>query len=333
MKSNLFIPKNIVRGGFRKYMEGEVVVPAFRLRGHFHVELVSRAGIIKQSLDFYNLITNAGLDNYYTSGFDPNSWYAGVGTGTAAPAATDTTLQAEITPAISNRTTANGGVSTADSYIAGSPDMVQRQRTFLFDFGQSNGTLTEIGLFTASSGGTMCVRQLFKDGTGTPTAVVKTSSDQLRVTYTVQAIPPQGDVVGAPVNISGTDYTFTTRAANMGSSTWYTNFWATSVTGSLNGGNYEAFDNVMGTRTGSPTGTGSQFPSAHSLVGYTNGNYYGDVNATWGTGTGNFAGGIKSFGFYCSSGRFMQMGPSPALPKTNVKSLALVFRWAWGRYP
>lgn len=333
MKGNLLIPKTIVRGGYKKYMEGEVAMPMIGFRGHFHVELISRAGIIKQVLDFHNLITNDGLDKFNTLNIGSCATYAGVGTGSTAPAVTDSALVAEITPTATHRTSANGGITVADSYVVGPPDAGQRKITYLFDFSQANGNLTEIGLFENNSTGKMWTRQLLKDGTGTPTTVVKTVNDQLRVTYTIQIIPPQADVVSGTITISGVDYVFTTRAANVGTATWNTNLWGTNVTDQLNGGNTEAFDNVMGARTASNTGTGNQFTTSHSFATYTNGNFYRDVTVVWGATSGNFAGGIKSFAFYCSAGRFMQMGVAPAIMKTNVKALTLVYRWSWGRYP
>lgn len=329
---NLFLPKNIIRGG--RTIEALIEPPTMRMEGFFTVELIdAKTQRVKRRLDFKNLITNAALDAYATSAVTSLLTYAGVGTGGTAPANTDTTLQAEIAPTTTNRTNNNGGIAAADAYTAGPPDYWERTLTYLFVETQGNGNLTEIGLFSATSGGTMWTRQLLKDGTGTPTVITKTASDQLRVTYKLRTYPPNADVTGN-ILISGTNYAYTLRAANVTSGfTWQQGFL-------VGGPTYAktqpatAWSGALAARTTQPTGTSSQ--GTVSTAAYVGGNYYMDSTYVWDTTVANFgAGGIPAITFYqaASYGPNFQCGFAPALPKDNTKKLTLIFRNSWGRYP
>lgn len=327
----LFDHKNIIRGGFGKYIDGGIDLPPIGFKGHFRVELISRAGIIKQCLEFDNLITDAGL-NFCASGSTPLS-FAAVGTGSTTPTTSDTTLQAEISPSSSNRTNANGSIADVYTYVSGTPDYHQRVKTYLFDFTQGNGNLTEIGLFNASSIGTMWTRQLFKDAGGTPTTIVKTSSDQLRVTYTLQAYPLQTDG-SVTFTISGTSYTFTIRSAYVGVTS---NSWNASVfdnPGRFTDATFLANSGSLPARTsGLNTGTS---PSTNTTATYVAGNFYKDTTGVWNSSIANFgAGGINSFSCFGVNGigGIQQFGVSPAFAKDNTKQLTLVIRNSWGRYP
>lgn len=333
--SHILIPKNIIRGGLGKYIEAGVDMPPTLFKGHFKVELISRAGIIKKVLEFDNLITNAGLDAMATLGLSPGGaallTYAAVGTGSTTPANTDTTLVAEITPSSSNRTSANGGTADSLSYVSGTPDYYSFVRTYLFDFSQGNGNLTEIGLFTASSSGTMWTRQLLKDSGGTPTTITKTSSDQLKITYTLQLYPLQSDVTGS-VTISTVSYSYTIRAANVGPTTRYIDVFYYGSQGYA----MKAHSDAIAARTSEPS-AGSISPSSHSTATYTSGNYYLEDTSVWSSAVANFGGsGITSFRLWSPGGTgsfIMQMGVSPGFAKDNTKQLTLVTRKSWGRYP
>ena len=333
--SHILIPKNIIRGGLGKYVEAGVEMPPVMLKGHFRVELISRAGIIKKVLEFDNLITNGGLDGLATKGLSAGGssllTYAAVGTGSTAPTNADTTLVSEIAPASTNRTNSNGSVADVLTYVSGTPDYYNFVRTFLFDFTQGNGNLTEIGLFTASSSGTMWTRQLLKDSGGTPTTIVKTSSDQLKVTYTLQLYPLQSDVTGS-ITISSTSYSYTIRAANVGPTTRYSDFFYYGCLGFA----MKAHSDALAARTSEPS-AGSISPTSTSIASYSAGNYYLECTAVWSAATANFGGsGITAFRIWSPNGAgsfLMQMGITGGLPKDTTKQLTLVVRKYWGRYP
>lgn len=327
---NLFVPKNIVRGGFRKYLDIGTEC-SVKFKGRFKVELLDDRGRVKKCLEFDNLITDAGLNFINNNTIAVCDQYAAVGTGSTAPTTSDTTLQAEITPSSSNRTNQNGGITETLVYTSGATDFWTSSKTYLFDFAQGNGNLTEIGLFSASSSGTMWTRQLLKDSGGTPTTIVKTSSDQLRITYTLQIYPPTADVTGS-ITISGNSYSTTIRAANAN----HTSNWDTLLQNGM------AFaDNrprtstaALAARTTQPGGTLTNATSSVRTT-YVSGNFYIESTDVWsisgGSATvlsalvlGNASGG---------GGSEMQIGFSPGLPKTNTNQLTMVNRYTWGRYP
>lgn len=327
---NLLLHRNIIRGGLGKYPEIGIDLPKVGLKGHFKVELISRAGIIKRTLEFDNLITDAGLNGLATNGPTHNLIsYAGVGTGSTAPAVSDTGLVAEIALASANRTLANGGIADTFTYTSGTPDFYSLVRTYLFDFSQGNGNLTEIGLFNTSSAGTMWTRQLLKDGTGTPTTIVKTSADQLRVTYTLQLYPLQADVVDT-ITISTVSYTTTIRAANVGITSQYASFLYYGAAGAT----IRANSVGITARTTEPI-TDAITSSTDTSGAYVAGNFYIEHTSVWNSSIANFgAGGIPSFTcFRNPNGAIMQLGVSPAFAKDNTKQLTLVTRVSWGRYP
>ena len=94
--------------------------------------------------------------------------HVAVGTGSTAPVAGNTTLETELSR-IAIASFDESGYSQEPPWW-----MAEAQ----FSTSQANGTLTEIGLFTASVGGTMYGRATFADK-------VKTSSQTLDIQYQV----------------------------------------------------------------------------------------------------------------------------------------------------
>ena len=88
-----------------------------------------------------------------------------VGTGTTAVAAGDTTLETETDR---NALSVSGGAPSTNTVV----------HTAVWNAGDGTGALTEAGLFSASSGGTMNARTVFS-------AVNKGASDVLTITWTV----------------------------------------------------------------------------------------------------------------------------------------------------
>jgi len=158
--------------------------------GHFNVELIHKpTGLLKRKLQFKNLITTAGLNwigagSGGSSGWDisfnrGSSAHTAVGTGTTTPTIGDTALVAQVF-----RTNSTGVPSISPTYgFADDYSYAYVEHTRVFLPGSGSGNLTEVGIFNASSGGTMWTRQLFKDEFGAPTTIIKTDDDELRITY------------------------------------------------------------------------------------------------------------------------------------------------------
>ena len=138
------------------------------LTGHIKLTLIGPDGTIKQEFEKHNLIMTLGK-NYITAWLaaTPQTGtfmpYMGVGTGTAAPAITDTDLQSPLP------TRVLGSLSNSTNTWKNSAT---------FASGVDTGTITEAGLFSALTGGTMFAHQVF-------TPFIKGPTDSFIVNWTV----------------------------------------------------------------------------------------------------------------------------------------------------
>jgi hypothetical protein len=315
----------IIRGG--RSREIFMQAPAVALEGWCTAELIhARTGLIKQRLQFRNLIMDAALDVLGTGGATHLNAFAqgwiGVGTGSAAPAANQTSLVAEI----GTRSNSNGGIADVTGSGAAFAYWYYRM-TRIFLEANANGNLTEFGVFNLSTASTMFARQLFKDGTGTPTTIVKTSAEQLRITYEVRIYPPTADQVGGPIAISGTNYNYTSRAANIGTATAWGSGGATGMLVNF-GSSSGAYCNCMNSTADTTT-----------MTTYVAGSFYREWTYIWSAAIANFtggSGGISGFAFTphgSANSITHQAQLSAAIPKDNTKRLTLVWRFPFGRYP
>jgi hypothetical protein len=135
--------------------------------GLVRYELRDEAGNLKEVREIKNLIVTVGksfLASWLTasqaSGFMA---FVGVGTGTAAATLGDTALQTELA------TRATGTLSSSTNVL---------QNLATFGPGVDTGAITEAGLFSASSSGTMFARQVFG-------AINKGAGDTLQVTWQI----------------------------------------------------------------------------------------------------------------------------------------------------
>ena len=117
--------------------------------------------------DIPNTIVTAGKNDIASliSGAGSIMTHMAVGTGTNTVAAGDTTLQTEIDR---NALSVSGGAPSSNTVVY----------TGVWSAADGTGALTEAGLFSASSGGTMMARTVFS-------AVNKGASDVLTITWTV----------------------------------------------------------------------------------------------------------------------------------------------------
>lgn len=141
-------------------------------KGSVRKQLFDENGILKYDHTDHNLITTAG--NVYKA-----AWlvaasqsgefmsYMGLGTGNTAPVIGNTTLQSELS---------GGGYSRQIGVLSSSSNVWQNVDTF----GPGNGTgaLTEAGLFSTVTSGTMFARQVFS-------TINKLSGDTLIITWQI----------------------------------------------------------------------------------------------------------------------------------------------------
>ena len=127
-----------------------------------NIDVISKE-VVKEA-KFHNDVVNSGLESVATH-LASTFTHVGIGTGTTAVVATDTALETEYTRSAVTATSGGTGIRTWD-------------HTFSVASGVSE-TITEAGLFSASSGGTMFNRAVDSPG------FTLDSSNDLRVLITV----------------------------------------------------------------------------------------------------------------------------------------------------
>jgi hypothetical protein len=136
--------------------------------GRIKFELFDSSGALKDTREINNVVVTVGknyLANWLTAATQsgPFMSYIALGTGTNAASASDTALQTELS------TRVQGTLSNASNVW---------QNVATFGAGVDTGSITESGIFSASSGGTMLARQVFS-------VITKGAGDTLQVTWQV----------------------------------------------------------------------------------------------------------------------------------------------------
>lgn len=319
-----------------------------------HVETFLRdanTGRVLQHLKFRNIFTNAGLDYFGTQATQSQMFsdaaagrtYLAAGESNVAPANTDTVLGSEI--ATGGRTNTAGSPAGSGFYVAGSPDYFAYRCSRRLGTTQGNGTIRELGMFTAVTAGTMLSRALPKDSLGVPTIIPKTSAAVLDILWEYRWYPPQGDTVEV-VNINGVNYTITMRAANITAtpSLWHTTFgaqgpfWATPTQCA------GAKGTALVARTAAPANNGTYssindyITATPTVSAYGTGNYYRD--ATWSSVQTVNAGaasprpvvdytGLPGLNISIGQQVMFQFGFAPSM----ATGVPFTIRTSWNRYP
>lgn len=301
-----------------------------KLAGEYRMVVTRADGTEQDTGWFDNLVLNSGLDRI---GNATSNFYvitnAQVGTGTSAPAATQTALDAWV---------AGSASSTSSSSItnSGAPNYeTTRAWTFTFAQGAVVGNITEIGVGWATNG-SLFSRARILDNLGSPTSITLVALDQLTVYYRLKITPLVTDMTGTVV-ISSVSYPYTARVSNagtFGNATWLfagaQAGWSGSVVGIYgSAGQTFAAGSVLGAITGSPT-LSSGSTGTVAAGPYTAGTFYRDDVWTWNATQGNATGGIQCivFPFAFSSVNF-QYRFSTVIPKTNTNTLSLTTRISW----
>lgn len=139
-----------------------------KVTGRILFELFDENGNKKEEKDIQNLVVTAGK-NYLAAWLiaatqsDYFMRYIGLGTGTNAPAAGDTDLQTPLATRVAGTLTSSTNVW---------------QNIASFGPGVNTGAITEAGIFSASSSGTMLARQVFS-------VINKAAGDTLQVTWQI----------------------------------------------------------------------------------------------------------------------------------------------------
>lgn len=270
---------------------------------------------------FPNLITNQGLNASMANVTTDFIGTCRVGSGSTAPAFTDTSLVAQV--ATTGIFSENVGFSSTAPYYG------WRRVVYRFGTGVATGNLSEVG---TGGGAVLYSRALIVDGSGNPTTITVLSDEVLDVTYELRVYVPTSDATYT-INEEGVDYTFTVRAAKAGSNTWcgqspsaggigkgwngmhFVPYPATSSIGAITGvpsGSSGANRSPSNTWTGTASGGRNTFRISSAIA---------QDNVTGGIGA--FTIGDSGSGMNCAW--MFQVGCSPALPKTSAKTMTLDF--------
>jgi len=274
---------------------------------------------------FDNLVTDAGL-NYM--GGNAN-WLDAcqVGTDNTTPANADTALGAYVAGTTTQTDVTRAAQGSAPYY--GSTTI-----TYRFPSGTFAGeALAEVGIGTASSGGTLFSRALITDGGGSPTTVTVLADEFLDVTYQIQIVPPTGDITVSDVTDSGpagTVHSITLRASEV------TTFgsWEVGINGDqvalVAGNTLKAYDGAIGAITTDPAGT-SEIITSISNDAYSNLSLERTASISFDLDDANFGTGLKSIKFKFDSGGSWQAEFDPVISKTATDTLSIDVSVSWTR--
>lgn len=139
-----------------------------KVTGHINFKLFGADGKLKDERDIKNVVVTVGknyLATWLTAATQSDYFmrYIALGTGTNAANASDTTLQTELSSRVAGTLTPSSNVW---------------QNVASFGPGVDTGAITESGIFSASSGGTMFARQTFA-------VINKGAGDSLQVTWQI----------------------------------------------------------------------------------------------------------------------------------------------------
>jgi hypothetical protein len=199
--------------------------------------------------------------------------------------------------------------------------------------GGATGTWTEVGFFSASSGGTMFNRQLFKDQAGNPTSFVVLADEELWLDLYIRLYPPTNDVTGS-VTITGSGtHDYTVRAINVTGLPWYAQYlaWPNHNSQPLR----LAETNVLVAQTSNVSSTGA---NSRTQVAYATDSFYRDQSSVWDPVSANFGTGVGTVVVNriavqgTDVGSLYQLALTPKILKNSTHRLTLSFRTPWGRY-
>lgn len=303
-----------------------MIVSQHGLKGEFQLTILRADRSVKWRSAFMpNLITDICLDRIGAAAGIGS--FCRIGTGTTAPAFTDTALQSQSasTSNVINQSTVNAGAPNYET---------THTAVFEFALGTVVGNMAEVGIgWSASTASTLATRARILDGGGSPTTITVLVTEILQVTYRLTGYPALTDATGT-VTISGTVYNYTARLYSAASVSGVSMFGA-MVSVVANGP--QGFTGALGSITsGGPAGTSANLTTG-ALQAYTAGTYYRDYTISAAIAVGNLAGGIKSIicGVAGSGGATFvrtQIEFSPNIPKTSTNVLNMTLRQAWARH-
>jgi hypothetical protein len=293
------------------------------LTGEYKLVKWKNGHVVQETPWFDNLILDAGLNRWGTGAIIDRTV---IGTGTAAPDASQTSLQS-----FSASSTNTTGITTSVTNSGASLYYNELVRGNRFAAGTLNGTYTEVGVGWGDT--TLFSRALIVDGSGNPTSITVLSDEVLDVYYRFRKYPPLTDVTGSRV-ISGVSYSYTLRASLVTSSSTSQGWGVNTGAGVFFVGGFGqglVFSGAIGAITGSPSGSAAQSSSV-STGTYSNNSLTATGSYVYNLPEGN-VGSIRSAVANTNLGASFQCEFDPVIPKDNTKTLTLNWSVTWGRRP
>lgn len=272
---------------------------------------------------FPNLITDYGLNALGAQSWN-NLNFCCVGSGNDAPTNADTALASFVAASNTNNGSTTG-VQNSEPYYG------WRRRVIRFGEGVAAGNLSEVGMTANLTTASLFSRALILDGLGDPTTITVLSNEFLDVTYELRLYPPLTDVV-EEISDGATNYTVTTRAAEVTSNGWASGTLGTRVDALTGTSSWVvARSGPIGTITGTPSGSGSNRSSITNDT-YQNNSLERTGLVYFGLGAGNFGTGIKSLWWRNTAFGSFQTEFDPVIPKIDTQDLTIGVKVSWGRY-
>lgn len=277
--------------------EVEVILPPVRVGGIITIRRVGPEGIREQRRS-HNIITDTGLNVWARDGTPANAAiYVAVGTGSNAPAATDTSLQAQAGTRSNSAPTGEGNGTTG--YVGPGPHRHYYRfvRQFLENSNIDNIALTEVGFFSAATGGEMFNRQLITDEVGTPAPLVKLPDEKLYFDLDIIYVPADYTAVPGQITISGSGtHDVRMQTNNIDDEGYqFPVLWSGNLHYNLGATESNALPPAS-TDVFASTFIGSTGTSG-STAAYVPGTFYREVTSVWEPTQANFATGIGMLGF------------------------------------
>ena len=306
-------------------MNNILINPSVGLKGHYRLVKRNSKGDVLNEYEFDNVITNAGL-NQWGSSFAFNRCV--IGTGTATPTISDTTLASQ-----SASTTALIGGSTVSS---GAPNYhVIKTLGYRFPQGTLNGNYAEVGVDNTTTGAVFS-RSLILDNLGNPTTITILPSEVLDVYY-ILTIQIDKTLRSGSMLLNGTTtVNFQIQASQVNSgfdgSSQQWSFPQAQRFGTTNG-NAFGVDATNGAfqsdALGTNWGNGGTVITANgntSIGSYINGTYYNDLVYTLNIGELN--GTFDKFRYTTAFGRYA-VDMDTTITKTLVNTFTISMRYSW----
>ena len=174
------------------------------LSGRYTIEKRNAAGDIVQTLEFDNLITDAGLERWGTGSVASICYLGG---GAALPTVLDTAMAALL------GSTSTWQTAPSTTYDVASVSYVAYAK-WRFNPGVCTGDIREVGV---GWGGGLWSRALVVDGNGNQVTIQKLVDETLDVTYAVKFQFPLSDLTGT-INVDGVDRAWAARVVRLNES-------------------------------------------------------------------------------------------------------------------